>query len=51
MSMEETGALNEPVQTAAPVTPKKFLTNQGDNTLTKRLEKLLPLTQDFDCLV
>jgi superfamily II DNA/RNA helicase len=34
-----------------PVTPKKFLTNQGENTLRKRLEKILPLTQDFDCLV
>ncbi|HBI46323.1 MAG TPA: helicase [Planctomycetales bacterium] len=34
-----------------PPTPKKFLTNQGDNTLSKRLEKILPLTQDFDCLV
>jgi superfamily II DNA/RNA helicase len=34
-----------------PPTPKKFLTNQGDNTLSKRLEKILPLTHDFDCLV
>src|SRR6266446_6659274 len=34
-----------------PVTPKKFLTNQGENTLSKRLEKILPLTHDFDCLV
>ena len=34
-----------------PPTPKKFLTNQGENTLSKRLEKILPLTQDFDCLV
>ncbi len=34
-----------------PATPKKFLTNQGDNTLRKRLEKILPLTRDFDCLV
>lgn len=34
-----------------PVAPKKFLTNQGDNTLSKRLEKILPLTHDFDCLV
>ena len=33
-----------------PHTPKKFLTNQGENTLSKRLEKILPLTQDFDCL-
>ena len=39
------------VPTSAPVTPKKFLTNQGDNTLSKRLEKILPLTQDFACLV
>ena len=35
----------------APVTPKKFLTNQGENTLSNRLEKILPLTNDFDCLV
>ena len=34
-----------------PPTPKKFLTNQGENTLSKRLEKILPLTQNFDCLV
>jgi len=34
-----------------PPTPQKFLTNQGENTLSKRLEKILPLTQDFDCLV
>lgn len=34
-----------------PPTPKKFLTNQGENTLSRRLEKILPLTQDFDCLV
>ena len=34
-----------------PPTPKKFLTNQGENTLSKRLDKILPLTQDFDCLV
>ncbi len=34
-----------------PVIPKKFLTNQGENTLSRRLEKILPLTQDFDCLV
>jgi hypothetical protein len=33
-----------------PPTPTKFLT-QGENTLSKRLEKILPLTQDFDCLV
>jgi len=31
--------------------PKKSLTNQGENTLSKRLEKILPLTQDFDYLV
>lgn len=34
-----------------PVIPKKFLTNQGDNTLRKRLEAILPLMKDFDCLV
>ena len=34
-----------------PVKPKKFLTNQGDNTLGKRLETILPDTHDFDCLV
>jgi len=34
-----------------PPIPKKFLTNQGENTLSKRLEKILPLTHDFDCLV
>lgn len=34
-----------------PPTPKKFLTSQGENTLCKRLEKILPLPQDFDCLV
>lgn len=37
--------------TPSPVAPKKFLTNQGENTLRKRLERILPLTQDFDCLV
>ena len=37
--------------TSTPIAPKKFLTNQGENTLSKRLEKILPLTQDFDCLV
>lgn len=44
---------NQPqsVPTQPPVAPKKFLTNQGDNTLSKRLEKILPLTQNFDCLV
>jgi superfamily II DNA or RNA helicase len=36
---------------APPIAPKKFLTNQGENTLSKRLEKILPLMQDFDCLV
>ena len=35
----------------APVSPKKFLTNQGENTLSKRLATILPKTQDFDCLV
>ncbi len=34
-----------------PPTPKIILTNQGENTLSKRLEKILPLTQNFDCLV
>jgi superfamily II DNA or RNA helicase len=34
-----------------PVIPKKFLTNQGENTLSRRLEKILPLMQEFDCLV
>ncbi len=34
-----------------PVIPKKFLTNQGENTLSKRLEKILALTREFDCLV
>ncbi|OFZ66889.1 MAG: hypothetical protein A2V79_00165 [Betaproteobacteria bacterium RBG_16_56_24] len=38
-------------QPQPPIAPKKFLTNQGDNTLSKRLEKILPLTHDFDCLV
>lgn len=33
------------------VDSKKFLTNQDENTLSKRLEKILPLTQNFDCLV
>src|SRR5665647_3799357 len=44
---------NQPplVSVPASVAPKKFLTNQGENTLSKRLEKILPLTQDFDCLV
>jgi superfamily II DNA/RNA helicase len=39
------------MQQTAPVIPKKFLTNDGDNTLSKRLERILPLTQGFDCLV
>lgn len=39
------------MQQEKPPTPKKFLTNQGENTLSKRLEKILPLNQDFDCLV
>jgi superfamily II DNA/RNA helicase len=33
------------------IAPKKFLTNQGENTLSKRLDNILPLTQEFDCLV
>jgi hypothetical protein len=37
--------------TFIPVSPKKFLTNQGENTLSKRLETILPTTRDFDCLV
>ncbi|MDZ7621605.1 MAG: hypothetical protein U5O69_04045 [Candidatus Competibacteraceae bacterium] len=36
---------------SSPVSPKKFLTNQGENTLSKRLETILPMTQDFSCLV
>lgn len=40
-----------PVAAPAPIAPKKFLTNQGVNTLSKRLETILPHTQDFDCLV
>lgn len=36
---------------STPVPPKKFLTNQGENTLSKRLETILPRTQDFACLV
>ena len=36
---------------APPIAPKKFLTNQGENTLSKRLEQILPLMQHFDCLV
>jgi len=34
-----------------PVSPKKFLTNQGENTLSRCLATILPETQDFDCLV
>ena len=41
----------QPVLAPPPIVPKKFLTNQGDNTLSKRLEKILPMTHDFDCLV
>ena len=41
----------QPVLAPPPIVPKKFLTNQGDNTLSKRLEKILPQTHDFDCLV
>ena len=37
-------------ETAPPI-PKKFLTNHGENTLSKRLDTILPLTRDFDCLV
>jgi superfamily II DNA or RNA helicase len=37
--------------TFIPVSPKKFLTNQGENTLSKRLGTILPTTRDFDCLV
>ena len=40
-----------PVSAPQPIAPKKFLTNQDDNTLSKRLEKILPQTHDFDCLV
>lgn len=39
------------MSTDLPVSPKKFLTNQGENTLRKRLETILPSTRDFDCLV
>ena len=42
---------HQPSPAPAPLAPKKFLTNQGDNTLSKRLEKILPHTRDFDCLV
>lgn len=35
----------------APVSPKKFLTNQGENTLSRRCQTILPKSQDFDCLV
>jgi hypothetical protein len=33
-----------------PTTPKKFLTDQGEATLRRRLEVILPLTKIFDCL-
>ena len=36
---------------SVPVSPKKFLTNQGENTLSQRLKTILPKTRDFDCLV
>lgn len=36
---------------STPVSPKKFLTNQGKNTLSNCLKKSLPKIQDFDCLV
>jgi len=49
MSDDQAQPLNASV--LAPIAPKKFLTNQGENTLSKRLEKILPLTHDFDCLV
>jgi len=42
---------HQPSSVPAPPTPKKFLTNQGDNTLSHRLEKILPQPRDFDCLV
>ncbi len=45
------GARNPTMIHSIPIAPKRFLTNQGENTLSKRLEKILPLTQDFDCLV
>ena len=28
-----------------------FIMNKGENTLAKRFETLLPLTESFDCLV
>lgn len=34
-----------------PIPPKKFLTNQGENTLSRCLETILQETSDFDCLV
>ncbi len=37
--------------TSAPVPAEKFLTNQGENTLSRRLETILPKTRGFDCLV
>jgi hypothetical protein len=33
------------------VQPTKSLTNEGANTLAKRLETILPQTMTFDCLV
>jgi superfamily II DNA or RNA helicase len=44
-------SISRNTQYTPPPIPKKFLTNQGENTLSKRLEKILPLTHDFDCLV
>jgi superfamily II DNA/RNA helicase len=32
-------------------TPSKFLTNEGENTLKRRLEAILPRTEAFDCIV
>ena len=34
-----------------PPTPKKFLTNQGENTLAEALKTILTTTEEFDCLV
>ena len=36
---------------SVPVSSKKFLTNQGENTLSQRLETILPGMRSFDCLV
>jgi hypothetical protein len=47
--MDPSNVKNMPM--AAPIAPKNFLTNQGGNTLSKRLDRILPLMQDFDCLV